>query len=91
MYELEILIDGFEGVVESAVIGLPHADFGECVAAVIVRTPDNKLTEAEVMGQLENIVARFKQPKNIYFVDELPRNTMGKVQKNVLRSRYQEA
>ena len=88
--ELEILIDGFEGVVESAIIGLPHADFGEGVAAVIVRTADNKLTENEVMDQLENIVARFKQPKNIYFVDELPRNTMGKVQKNILRSRYQE-
>jgi len=88
--EIELLIDDLEGVVESAVIGLPHADFGEAVTAVIVPESDATLTEAEIKAALAADIAKFKQPKQVFFVDELPRNTMGKVQKNVLRDTYSE-
>jgi malonyl-CoA/methylmalonyl-CoA synthetase len=74
---------------ESAVIGLPHADFGEGVVAVIVLQKDATLTEVEILNGLKDKLARFKQPKHIAFVPELPRNTMGKVQKNVLREQFQ--
>ena len=86
--EIEILIDDLEGVVESAVIGLPHADFGEAVTAVIVAEPEATLTEESIKSLLSTDVAKYKQPKQVFFVDELPRNTMGKVQKNVLRDIY---
>jgi malonyl-CoA/methylmalonyl-CoA synthetase len=86
--EVEAEIDAIAGVVESAVIGLPHPDFGEGVTAVVVRTKDSKLTEEEVIAALSGRLAKFKQPKRVFFVDELPRNTMGKVQKNVLRDIY---
>jgi malonyl-CoA/methylmalonyl-CoA synthetase len=86
--EVETELDTIPGVQESAVIGLPHPDFGEGVTAVVVRAPGTKLTEAEVIGALAGRLAKFKQPKRVFFVDELPRNTMGKVQKNVLRDRY---
>ncbi len=86
--EIELLIDDLEGVDESAVIGLPHADFGEAVTAVIVTKSGASLTEAEVKTALSADIAKFKQPKQVFFVDELPRNTMGKVQKNVLRDTY---
>ncbi len=86
--ELEILIDDMEGVNESAVIGLPHKDFGEAVTAVVVPKDAGNVTEETIMSALSSQVAKFKQPKRIIIVDELPRNTMGKVQKNVLRDTY---
>lgn len=86
--EIEALIDDIDGVMESAVIGLPHPDFGEGVAAAIVKAPQAKLTGDQVIAALQSDLARFKQPKQIFFVDELPRNSMGKVQKNLLRDRY---
>jgi malonyl-CoA/methylmalonyl-CoA synthetase len=87
--EIELLIDEIPGVAESAVIGLPHLDFGEAVTAVIVRHKDGaRLSEADVIAGVKNQLANFKVPKRVYFVEELPRNTMGKVQKNVLRTQF---
>src|SRR5690606_9373434 len=86
--EIETEIDALPGVVESAVIGLPHRDFGEAVTAVVVASGSPALTEADVLAPLEGRLAKFKQPKHVLFVDELPRNTMGKVQKNLLRDQF---
>lgn len=86
--EVETEIDAIPGVVESAVIGVPHPDFGEGVTAVVVREKTSDLTEQQVIDALANRLAKFKQPKRVFFVNELPRNTMGKVQKNVLRDTY---
>lgn len=86
--EVEIAIDEMEGVKESAVIGVPHPDFGEGVTAVIVPEGAANMTEEQVMAFLKDKIARFKQPQKIFFVDELPRNTMGKVQKKALRDSY---
>ena len=83
--EVESEIDALEGVMESAVIGLPHPDFGEAVTAVVVLKPGCALTEEFIKQELSQRLARFKVPKRISFVEELPRNVMGKVQKNVLR------
>jgi malonyl-CoA/methylmalonyl-CoA synthetase len=85
--EIESEIDALPGVVESAVIGCPHPDFGEGVTAVVVKKPGADVTEKSVLSQLEGRLAKFKLPKRVIFVDDLPRNTMGKVQKNVLRER----
>jgi len=87
--EVELAIDAIAGVVESAVIGLPHPDFGEGVTAVIVPEQGAVLDEAAVLKAIGSEMARYKHPKRVLFVDELPRNAMGKVQKNVLRDRYQ--
>jgi len=87
--EVETEIDLLPGVAESAVIGLAHPDFGEGVTAVVVRQPGASIDEANVIAGLKDRLARFKQPKRVLFVDELPRNTMGKVQKNLLREQYQ--
>ena len=86
--EVESEIDAIDGVVESAVIGLAHPDFGEGVTAVVVKSDQASLTEKEVLGRLETRLAKFKLPKQVIFVEDLPRNTMGKVQKNVLRDAY---
>lgn len=86
--EVESEIDAIPGVFESAVIGLPHKDFGEGVTAVVVMNKNAALTEKEVMARLEQRLAKFKLPKRVFFVDDLPRNAMGKVQKNMLRDRY---
>ena len=86
--EVEAEIDGMPGVVESAVIGVPHPDFGEGVTAVVVRAKGSALDEKAVLDGLKDRLARYKQPKRVLFVDDLPRNTMGKVQKNVLRETY---
>ena len=83
--EVETLIDDLDGVVESAVIGVPHRDLGEAVIAVVVST---SVAPDFVMIGLDGKIARFKQPKKVFVVDSLPRNTMGKVQKNQLRKRY---
>ncbi|MFW8641905.1 AMP-binding enzyme [Rhizobium beringeri] len=86
--EVEGEIDQIEGVVESAVIGLPHSDFGEGVTAIVVRKPGAVLDEKAIVSALQDRLARYKQPKRIIFVEDLPRNTMGKVQKNILRQQY---
>jgi len=88
--EIETEIDAMPGVIESAVIGVPHADFGEGVTAVVVCTRDAKVDEASVLNALEGRMAKFKMPKRVIVVDELPRNTMGKVQKNILRNTYSD-
>lgn len=88
--EVEGEIDAIPGVAESAVIGVPHPDFGEGVTAVVVPVAGASLTEADINAALENRLAKFKQPKRVFFVAELPRNTMGKVQKNVLRDTYKD-
>jgi malonyl-CoA/methylmalonyl-CoA synthetase len=86
--EVETEIDQLPGIVESAVIGVAHPDFGEGVTAIVVRQPGSDVSEQSIVDALQNRLARYKQPKQIIFVDDLPRNTMGKVQKNVLRERY---
>ena len=86
--EVESEIDALPGVVESAVIGVPHADFGEGVTAVVVLQSGARLAEAEVLATLSQRLAKFKLPKRVIFVPDLPRNAMGKVQKNVLRDQY---
>ncbi|HQW38725.1 MAG TPA: hypothetical protein PLO00_08405, partial [Usitatibacteraceae bacterium] len=87
--EVELAIDELPGVAESAVIGVPHPDFGEAVTAVVVPRPGAPApTEAGVIAALKSRLANFKVPKRVFVVKELPRNTMGKVQKNVLRERY---
>jgi malonyl-CoA/methylmalonyl-CoA synthetase len=83
--EVESEIDALPGVVESAVIGCPHPDFGEGVTAVVVLKKDSIADEKAVIAKLEGRLAKFKLPKRVIFVDDLPRNAMGKVQKNVLR------
>jgi malonyl-CoA/methylmalonyl-CoA synthetase len=88
--EIESEIDAMPGVVESAVIGVPHADFGEGVTAVLVCNPGAKIDEASVLKALEGRLAKFKMPKRVLIVDELPRNAMGKVQKNILRDTYND-
>ncbi len=88
--EIEGEIDALPGVVESAVIGLPHKDFGEGVTAVVVPEKGASLSEAGILQALEERLARFKQPKRVILVAELPRNTMAKVQKNVLRETYKD-
>jgi len=90
--EIEIAIDEMEGVQESAVFGVPHPDFGEAVTAVVVRRAESAApAEKEVLAALKSKVANFKVPKHVYFVEELPRNAMGKVQKNVLKDLYAPA
>ncbi|MER9402796.1 malonyl-CoA synthase [Mesorhizobium caraganae] len=86
--EIESEIDALAGVAESAVIGLAHPDFGEGVTAVVVREPASRITGAEIVGAIAGQLAKYKHPKQVIFVDELPRNTMGKVQKNLLRETY---
>src|SRR5262249_2042566 len=86
--EIELLLDELPGVGESPVIGVPHPDFGEAVVAVIVARPGAALSEAEVIAQVKARLANYKVPKRVHFAADLPRNTMGKVQKNVLRETY---
>jgi malonyl-CoA/methylmalonyl-CoA synthetase len=86
--EIETEIDGMAGVMESAVIGVPHPDFGEGVTAVVVPEKGARLDERAILTALEGRLAKFKLPKRVIVVDDLPRNTMGKVQKNVLRDSY---
>jgi malonyl-CoA/methylmalonyl-CoA synthetase len=86
--EIESEIDSMPGVIESAVIGVPHADFGEGVTAVVVRDKNAAVDESTVLKALDGRLAKFKMPKRVIVVDELPRNAMGKVQKNILRDTY---
>jgi malonyl-CoA/methylmalonyl-CoA synthetase len=88
--EVEAVIDDLDGVLESAVIGVPHPDFGEAVVAVVVPEAGagGAPSEAGIIAAVKEKIANFKVPKRVHFVDELPRNTMGKVQKNLLRDRF---
>jgi malonyl-CoA/methylmalonyl-CoA synthetase len=86
--EIEERIDAMDGVIETAIIGLPDPDFGECVTAVVVARPGHTLTEGQIMATLKADIASFKVPKRVHFVDDLPRNAMGKVQKNLLRQQF---
>jgi len=87
--EVENEIDALDGVEESAVIGLPHPDFGEGVTAVVAITPGAALSETQVLSALKGRLASFKLPKRVLFVEALPRNAMGKVQKALLRAQHQ--
>ena len=86
--EVETEIDSMDGVIESAVIGVPHPDFGEGVVAVVVITKAAQLDDKQIIAHLADRLAKFKQPKHVFIVDDLPRNTMGKVQKNLLRDQH---
>ncbi|RJT42552.1 malonyl-CoA synthase [Mesorhizobium waimense] len=88
--EIESEIDALAGVSESAVIGIAHPDFGEGVTAVVVRAPASAISAADIIAAIGARLAKYKHPKQVIFVDELPRNTMGKVQKNFLRETYKE-
>jgi malonyl-CoA/methylmalonyl-CoA synthetase len=88
--EVELLLDEVDGVLESAVIGLPHPDFGEAVFAVLAARKGADLSADAALAAIRDKLARFKQPKAAVVVDDLPRNTMGKVQKNLLRQTYAE-
>jgi malonyl-CoA/methylmalonyl-CoA synthetase len=87
--EVEAEIDEMAGVLESSVIGLPHPDFGEAVTAVVVA--EGPLDEADVIAYLDGKLSKFKQPKRVFFLDALPRNAMGKVQKNLLREVFADS
>jgi malonyl-CoA/methylmalonyl-CoA synthetase len=87
--EVETLIDGLPGIEESAVVGLPHKDFGEGVTAFVVAKPGATVTEAAILAALGGQLAKFKLPKRVIVLPELPRNTMGKVQKSLIRKEYQ--
>lgn len=86
--EIETLIDALPAVAESAVVGVPHPDFGEGVIAVIVAEPGESTTQDQIIAAVREKLADFKAPKRAFFVDQLPRNSMGKVQKNALRDQY---
>ncbi len=88
--EVEDEIDALPGVIESAVIGVAHPDFGEGVTAVVAKKRDAALTEKDVIAALKERLAAYKLPKRVIFVDDLPRNSMGKVQKALLRERYKD-
>ncbi|MFY0634294.1 MAG: malonyl-CoA synthase [Vannielia sp.] len=88
--EIEALLDDQPGVLESAVIGVPHADFGETVLAVLVPEPGVKPDMAAIEAEVADKLARFKHPRRMVILDGLPRNTMGKVQKNLLRETYKD-
>ena len=85
-----MLLDDQPGVLESAVIGVPHPDFGETVLGIIIpeagATPDLD----QMMEAVKTSLARFKHPRKLILMDELPRNTMGKVQKNILRDEFKD-
>jgi malonyl-CoA/methylmalonyl-CoA synthetase len=78
-------------VIESAVIGVPHPDFGEGVVAVVVGEPGASLNQSAILALIGERLASYKRPKRVFFVETLPRNTMGKVQKNLLRDEYKDA
>ena len=86
--EIEGYVNDLPGVAESAVVGVPHKDFGEAVVAVVVKKPGAALDGTAVVAALKTQIANFKVPKQVFVVDELPRNTMGKVQKNLLRDQH---
>jgi malonyl-CoA/methylmalonyl-CoA synthetase len=88
--EIEDEIDALAGVAESAVIGLPHTDFGEGVTAIVIRAPGAGITEDDIQKALKTRLANYKLPKRVLFAADLPRNAMSKVQKNVLREAHKD-
>jgi len=88
--EIELLLDDQPGVLESAVVGVPHPDFGETVLGVLVADGKTPIDHVSIEASLGQSLARFKQPRKLVTIDALPRNTMGKVQKNVLRDTYKD-
>ncbi len=88
--EIELVIDQTPGVMESAVIGVAHPDFGEGVLAIIVKKENPEVNKSIIYELLNKKLAKYKRPKEIIFVDDLPRNSMGKVQKNILRQNYSD-
>jgi malonyl-CoA/methylmalonyl-CoA synthetase len=86
--EIEAEIDAIPGVAESAVIGVPHPDFGEAVVAIVALAPGATVSEPQALAALEGRLARYKTPKRVIFVDALPRNAMGKVEKAALREAH---
>jgi len=86
--EVELELDALPGVAESAVFGVPHPDFGEGVTAAVVLQRGNALSEEEIINAVRSRLARYKIPKRVLIVAELPKNTMGKVQKNILRATH---
>ena len=89
--EIEGYINNLPGVAESAVVGVPDADFGEVGVAVVIPKPGAALDPQDIIATLKSMLANFKIPKRCYVVAELPRNAMGKVQKNLLRQQYQKS
>ena len=88
--EIELILDDQPGVLESAVIGVPHPDFGESVIGLLVAEPGATLSTDAIMATLGDQLARFKQPKKLIVMEEFPRNTMGKLQKNILRAQFED-
>jgi malonyl-CoA/methylmalonyl-CoA synthetase len=94
--EVETVIDAIDGVAESAVVGVPHPDFGEGVVAIVLRRPGSAdadeagVDEAGVIAVCKEQLANYKVPKRVFFMEELPRNAMGKVQKNLLRDQHKD-
>lgn len=88
--EIEGYINDMPGVAESALVGVPHPDFGEVGVAVVIAKPGVALEGGQIVGELKSKLANFKIPKQCFVVSELPRNTMGKVQKNLLREQYKD-
>ena len=86
--EIESYMNDLPGVAESAVVGVPHPDFGEVVVAVVVRKPGFELDAVTIVAQLKNRIANYKVPKQVFVSDDLPRNAMGKVQKALLREQH---
>jgi malonyl-CoA/methylmalonyl-CoA synthetase len=86
--EIEGVINDMSGVAESAVVGVPHPDFGEAVVAVVVPKAGASLNPESIISTLKSRIANFKVPKRVFVQSELPRNTMGKVQKNLLREAH---
>ncbi|MFT6073852.1 MAG: malonyl-CoA/methylmalonyl-CoA synthetase [Yoonia sp.] len=86
--EIELILDDQPGVLESAVIGVPHPDFGESVIGLLVAEPGADISTDDIMATLNDQLARFKQPKKLIVMPDFPRNTMGKLQKNVLREQF---
>jgi malonyl-CoA/methylmalonyl-CoA synthetase len=88
--EIELIIDDIKGVKESAVIGIYHRDFGEAVIAVVICSETQNLNETDIIDHSKQHLAGYKIPKKIIFADALPRNSMSKVQKNILREHYKD-
>ncbi|WP_170563729.1 malonate--CoA ligase [Ruegeria atlantica] len=88
--EVELVLDDQPGVLESAVIGVPHPDFGETVLGILVAEQGQAPDLGAILANVQSELARFKHPRRLIVLDELPRNTMGKVQKNALRERYKD-
>jgi malonyl-CoA/methylmalonyl-CoA synthetase len=88
--EIEGYINEMSGVAESALVGVPHPDFGEVGVAIVIAKPGATLDASHIIASLKSQLANFKIPKKCFVVQELPRNTMGKVQKNLLRDQHKK-